>query len=141
MAALFALAAVAALFAVQLAQPEPIQADVVRPVTAASDDFPRPYLVRWTDSEGTQQGVAMIPERYEGASSVPILVDPSTLDPYVTDGTWPAGAYALAAGLGFLLGLVVSFSVDGYGYVRGTGQVSETPDLDVAEDRGFYWRT
>lgn len=137
----FAVVAIGVLFAVQLAQPDPITAEVIRPIAAGSDDSPRPYLVRWTDSEGTQEGVVFIPERYAEASTAPILIHTSTLEPYVTDGTWPLAAYSTAATLGLLLGLVVSFSVDGFGYVRGTGQVSETPDLDVAEDRGFYWRT
>lgn len=49
--------------------------------------------------------------------------------------------YFVTTAIAFLLGFVVDYSVRGYGSVRGTGQVSETPDLDVAQDRGFCWRT
>lgn len=51
------------------------------------------------------------------------------------------GDYLVVFGLGALLGVVMVMTVRGYGYVRGTGETSSTPDLDVAEDRGFYWRT
>ncbi len=51
------------------------------------------------------------------------------------------GDYILAAGLGALLGVVMVMTVRGYGYVRGTGEPGSHPRVDVAEDRGFYWRT
>jgi hypothetical protein len=52
-----------------------------------------------------------------------------------------AGDYILAFALGALLGAVMVMTVRGYGYVRGTGEPGSRPSVDVAEDRGFYWRT
>jgi hypothetical protein len=52
-----------------------------------------------------------------------------------------AGTYLLAAGLGFLLGLVVLGSLRGYGYVRGDGEPGSKPEVPVGEEQGFYWRT
>ncbi len=54
---------------------------------------------------------------------------------------WTTGDYLLAAGLGFLLGLVVLGSLRGYGYVRGDGEPGSKPEVAVGEERGFYWRT
>jgi hypothetical protein len=51
------------------------------------------------------------------------------------------GDYILAVVLGALLGIVMVMTVRGYGYVRGTGEPGSHPRVDVAEDRGFYWRT
>jgi hypothetical protein len=51
------------------------------------------------------------------------------------------GDFILVGLLGALLGAVMVMTVRGFGYVRGTGDVGSTPDLAVAEDRGFYWRT
>lgn len=51
------------------------------------------------------------------------------------------GDYVLALVLGALLGVVMVMTIRGYGYVRGTGEPGSRPKVDVAEDRGFYWRT
>lgn len=54
---------------------------------------------------------------------------------------WTTGDSLLAAGFGFLLGLVVLGSLRGYGYVRGDGEPGSKPEVAVGEERGFYWRT
>lgn len=52
-----------------------------------------------------------------------------------------AADYILASAVGASLGLVMVMTIRGYGYVRGTGEPGSYPSVDVAEDRGFYWRT
>ena len=48
---------------------------------------------------------------------------------------------ASVAGIAALLGFVVQYTVRGFGYVPGTGKPGQTNPTEVAEDRGFYWRT
>lgn len=45
------------------------------------------------------------------------------------------------AAIAALLGFVVQYTVRGFGYVPGTGKPGQTNPIEVAEDRGFYWRT
>lgn len=78
-----------------------------------------------------------LPDSLRGDETVEIRVrnDTASID-WITGST-----YVVAGVIGLLLGIVVDMSLRGFGYVRGTGQTSETPDLDVGEERGFYWRT
>ena len=48
---------------------------------------------------------------------------------------------AVVAGGAFLVGFVVDLSRRGFGYVRGTGRAGETNPDELAESRGFYWRS
>jgi hypothetical protein len=63
----------------------------------------------------------------------------ATVESPVSRLSWPD--YLLVSMLGFLLGLVVRATLDGYGYVRGTGEPGSKPEVAVGEERGFYWRS
>ena len=90
----------------------------------------------WVEWEG-DSGFVVFPESMRGQETLPIRVsgDSAHID-WINSST-----YLLAGAIGLLLGLVVDFSLRGHGYVRGKGGVSETPDLNVGEERGYYWRT
>lgn len=49
--------------------------------------------------------------------------------------------FVLAAVIGGLLGVVMVFTMQGYGYVRGDGEPGSRPEVPVGEEQGFYWRT
>lgn len=95
-----------------------------------------------SNPDEVEVAIVRIPESELDVGTVPVWSDGAegftTEDPrYVLT----PGDYILAAGLGALLGVVMVMTVRGYGYVRGTGETGSTPGLNVAEDRGFYWRT
>ncbi len=76
----------------------------------------------------------------DGTMDVWLLGDGlATMESPVSRLSWPD--YVLVASLGFLLGLVVRATLDGYGYVRGDGEPGSKPEVPVGEERGFYWRT
>lgn len=114
--------------------PEPVQATVTdRTIT---DNGIEKTRVEW---DGGSAFVAL-PEGTEMGEEVPVIV-PDSGDPFVGEYLISIPVVIGGTVLGLLLGFVVDYSLQGYGYVRGRGGVSETPDLNVAEDRGFYWRT
>ncbi|CAN5807736.1 hypothetical protein BH23ACT4_BH23ACT4_16120 [soil metagenome] len=94
--------------------------------------------------EGTQTRLVRIPEDQVDDGTLAIWwADQAGGEILLEDPRyqWTTGHYLLAAGLGFLLGLVVVGSLRGYGYVRGDGEPGSKPEVPVGEERGFYWRT
>ncbi|HEY5890133.1 MAG TPA: hypothetical protein VIW94_05485, partial [Acidimicrobiia bacterium] len=139
--------AVLGLIVVNNLQPAPVQAEIVagseRPVSGTEVvvdivwSFPstpgqiETATVR-VPSTQVEDGFAEVwPDRQDAAGFT--TVDPNyQLTP---------GDYVMALVIGALLGVVMVMTMRGYGYVRGTGEPGSRPKVDVAEDRGFYWRT
>jgi hypothetical protein len=123
----------------------PVEATIVENTASSAGDGTVDVEITWafrSTPDQVESAVVRIPESQLEGGVVPVWPDGEggfTLeDPgYVL----VAGDYLLAAGLGALLGVVMVMTVRGYGYVRGTGDPGSQPQLDVAEDRGFYWRT
>lgn len=124
-------------------QPKPVDATI-------TNLDPDPFSTGWiatVEYEGedgrTSSDTLVLADRIEIGTSISIWPSVDS-NPPMTAGDplrlTPINM-GIAAALGFLLGLVVDLSSRGFGYVRGTGQVAETPDLDVGEERGFYWRS
>jgi len=136
----FAVLAVAVLMLVDLSRPEPVMATVVDEMLVGSEGR-WSAEVEWVTDGGTpRSGFVGVPEEHLGSDEVPLIVhEDGRLE--VADGGFGPLTYLGAGVIAFGLGLTVDLSLRGFGYVRGTGQVGETPDLDVAESRGFYWRT
>lgn len=136
----FLVVALAATFLIDLAQGEAVQGtpDWSRVVADPGSPFQEQVYVEWTTGDGSSgSGFVTFPDEERGAETLSLRVrdGEATIDGI----TWPG--YVMVGVIAVLLSFVVDYSVRGYGYVRGTGQVSETPDLDVGEERGFYWRT
>jgi hypothetical protein len=136
----FALLAVAVMVLVQLSRPDPVMATVVNEYLIGMEGR-WSVEVEWVDDDGTPRSdLVVIPEEYLGNEVIPVIVhEDGSIE--VPEGGFGLLTYIVTGIIAFGLGLTVDLSLRGFGYVRGTGQVGETPDLDVAESRGFYWRT
>lgn len=142
----FAAIAVTSLFLLVLVQPESVNGSVLRVREGSVGVF---YAtVEYLDPRGDQPGPVVeelqLPPGYEGRDVVPIWLGPedvpSRIGLFGQIEITPALVLAIA-GLAALLGGVVQMTVRGYGYVRGTSEYGQTNPVEVAEDRGFYWRT
>ena len=141
----FGLLVVAAL---EITRPDPMEATISWGETAVADGITY-HQVTWSESGVQQVAWAVIPEEYRDADTVPIHVPEGTatditgeISPVVTvaDGSGRYIFYGLILLISLLLGTTTLMGLRGFGYVPGTGQVSETPDLKVTESEGFYWR-
>ena len=142
-----ALVAVLGLILINNLQPAPVQAEIVagseRPVSGtevvvdivwsfpSTPDQIETATVRVPPSLVDDGFVEVWPDNEDAAGFT--IVDPSY---HLTPGD-----YVMTLVLGALLGVVMVMTIRGYGYVRGTGEPGSRPQVDVAEDRGFYWRT
>lgn len=138
---MFALIAVPAVSAIAVwqASAEPIMAEVVQ-ASAVEGDSRVEATVRWTEDGGTRRTATLeLEDEHVTPGTVPIQTDGGSGEVWVIDGP-PVLAMAVAAGLAFLLVLVVAGTLRGHGYVRGTGRPGEMSTADVQESRGFYWR-
>ncbi len=139
--------AVLGLIVLNSLQVAPVQAQVVAGSETPVSDTEVVVDIVWSFPSNPDQietATVTIPElqvdegfvevwRHESSDSGFTTVDPNyQLTP---------GDYVLVLVLGALLGVVMVMTVRGYGYVRGTGEPGSRPKVDVAEDRGFYWRT
>ena len=136
----FALLIVAAMVLVDLSRPDPVMATVVDEKLIGSGGR-WGAEVEWVADDGIpRSGLVGLPVEYLGDDQVPLIVhEDGTVT--VSEGGFGPLTYVGAGIIAFGLGLTVDLSLRGFGYVRGTGQVGETPDLDVTESHGFYWRT
>ncbi len=111
------------------------------------------HHVTWQTDGGEHSAYAYIPDGHAGEDTVLVSRDPVTdgfsldNDPEtniatvdVVDPAIRFVWYGFIVGAALLLGLVTLFSMRGHGYLRGTGEVGSTPELEVAESKGFYWR-
>ena len=136
----FALVAVATTFLVDKSQPDPVMAAVVD-VDLIGMNGRTAADVEWvTDGGLPRSEYLVIPEQYRGNDVVPLIVNEDGTVA-IDDGTFGPWLYLAVGIIAAGLGLTVELSLRGFGYVRGTGRVGETPDLDVSESHGFYWRT
>jgi hypothetical protein len=136
----FALVAVAVVMLVQLSRPDPVMATVVNEYLIGMEGR-WSVEVEWVEDNGTPRSdFVVIPVRYLGDEAIPVIVhEDGSIE--VHEGHFGILTYIVTGTIAFGLGLTVDQSLRGFGYVRGRGQVGETPDLNVAESRGFYWRT
>jgi hypothetical protein len=136
----FAVLAVGVMLLVDLSRPDPVMATVVD-VDLIGMNGRTAADVEWIGENGTPHSeFVVIPEQYRGNDVVPLIVNEDgtvTID----DGAFGPWLYVAVGIIAAWLGLTVEQSLRGFGYVRGTGQVGETPDLDLGESHGFYWRT
>lgn len=136
----FAVLAVAVMMLVDLSRPDPVMARIVDTMLIGMGGRTRAEVEWVTESGSPRSDSVILPEKYRGSDEVPLIVyEDGTVA--VSEGGFGPLTYVGAGVIAFGLGLTVDLSLRGFGYVRGTGEVGETPDLDVAESRGFYWRT
>jgi len=136
----FALLIVAAMVLVDLSRPDPVMATIVDKMLIGMGGRTRAEVEWVTESGSPRSDYVVLPEKYRSSDQVPLIVhEDGTVA--VSEGGFGPLTYVGAGIMAFGLGLTVDLSLRGFGYVRGTGQVGETPDLDVTESHGFYWRT
>ena len=132
----------------EISRPEPVEATVDWDEIAVAEGVTY-NQVTWSESGVQQNAWAVIPDEYLDEETVPIHIPEGTasditgeISPVVTvaDGSGRFIFYGLILLISLLLGTTTLMGLRGFGYVPGTGQVSETPDLKVTESEGFYWR-
>lgn len=135
---LFAVLAVGVAFIAPNLSSSTIDARIVRVI---DDDR---VLLRWSEPNGDiRQLEATVPREYAGLEVVPIRLtgndEVEIGSPGLRGLSWQA--IAVVGGLAAFLGLVVAYSLAGYGFVRGVGEPGSMTPEEVREDRGFYWRS
>lgn len=140
-----AVLAVIVLFLTNNLQADPVQATIVDESATPAGRGMVDVEITWSfpsTPDEIESAKARISESQLKAGTVPVWRDGDGSFTIEDPRYIPTQAdYLLAAGLGALLGVVMVMTVRGYGYVRGTGEPGSQPQVDVAEDRGFYWRT
>lgn len=140
----FAALALGGLFILVLLQPEPVYGTVLS--VREGNDGEMYATVEYVDPQSGETVVdsLLFPLQHLDAETVPVWPGNGGNQPQI--GAFgrveltPTLAVSVA-GIAALLGFVVQFTVRGFGYVPGTGKPGQTNPTEVAEDRGFYWRT
>jgi hypothetical protein len=136
----FAVLAVGVMLLVDLSRPDPVMATVVDMDLIGMNGRTAADVECMTDGGTPRSEYLVIPEQYRGNDVVPLIVhEDGTVA--IDDGDFEPWLYVAVGIIAFGLGLTMEQSLRGFGYVRGTGRVGETPDLDVGESHGFYSRT
>lgn len=124
-------------------QPKPQSAGVV---DERGSPFSSDYIL--TVTYQTEDGIDIVEQvvsfqPYDAGDVV--LIWPETEDSAAMVASEPleltVGSALVVIGFGLLLGLVVTLSVNGFGFVPGTGRTGETDPEEIHESRGFYWRS
>jgi hypothetical protein len=136
----FVLLTVTVMLLVNLSRPDPVMATVVDEMLIGMEGRTGAEVDWVTESGSPRSEFVVIPEKYRGRDVVPLIVHEDGTVAVSYGGFGPL-TYLIAGIIALGLGFTVELSLRGFGYVRGTGQVGDTPDLDVAESHGFYWRT
>ena len=129
----FALVAVGITFLVDVSQPDPVIARVVDTHVIGMDGRISADI-EWVTESGTARSAAfvLVPDEYRGMDVVPVIGhEDGALD--ISDGPIGTSVYLAAGIIAMALGLTVDLSLRGFGYVRGTVQVGETPEMHVDE--------
>ncbi len=140
----FPIIALLSLVIVSLIQPEPVYGSVLsvreghQGTLYAKVEFTHP------ESSETVVEIVVLPVPYSGDQTIPLWPgndwNPPMVGLFGRIELTPALMLSVA-GVATLLGVVVQLTVRGFGYVPGTGKPGQTDPIEVAEDRGFYWRT
>lgn len=142
----FPLFAVTGLILLAWLQPDPIIGEVLRVREVNSET--RVATVEYADTTGPRSVTIVeeleLPTAHWDSEEVPIWPgnesQPARIGLFGRIRVTPT-LIGLTAGIAALLGKVVEMTHRGFGYVRGSGKPGETRPVEVAEDRGFYWRT
>jgi hypothetical protein len=129
----FALVAVGITFLVDASQPDPVMARVVDTHVIGMDGRISADI-EWVTERGATRSAAfvLVPDAYRGMDVVPLVGhEDGALE--VSDGSFRPSVYVAAGIIAMALGLAVDLSLRGFGYVRGTVQVGDTPDMHVNE--------
>ena len=140
----FAVLALAGLFILVLVQPEPVYGMVLS--VREGSEGALFATVEFVDPRSGERIVEslLLPTEYLGEDTVPVWPGNEGNPPQIgiigRIELTPTLVVSVA-GIAALLGFVVQHTVRGFGYVPGTGKPGQTNPTEVAEDRGFYWRT
>ncbi len=127
-----------------LIQPEPVYGTVLSVRQGSNGNTYATVEFTHPESDQTVIEVLELPDAYSGEPTIPLWPGDGWTPPMV--GLYgrieltPALMLS-AAGVAALLGAVVQSTLRGFGYIPGTGKPGQTNPVEVAEDRGFYWRT